>query len=394
MSQRPINLSPDLQRLRADGYNIQIRSGYLLMKDVPYVNNQKVVRRGTLVSKLDLAGDVTTRPSDHQVQFAGDHPCHLDGSLMEELVNNKTENRLYDDLFTQYSFSHKPPEGYADYYQKMSTYAAILTTQAEALEPGATALTHLVEEPPPEEDSPFNYMDTASSRADINVVTKKLALHKVAIVGLGGTGSYILDLVAKTPVKEIHLYDKDIYATHNAFRAPGAPSLDELRAMPQKTAYFAAIYSKMHRGIKGHDAYMDASQVEALKVMDFVFLCMDRGKLKRLIIQKLEEYGITFIDVGMGIYIKNERLGGIIKVTASTKEHRKHVHENSRISLDGDDDENEYNKNIQIADLNALNAALAVIKWKKLFGFYGDYEKELSSTYTIDCNMLTGDDAS
>ena len=33
----------------------------------------------------------------------------------------------------------------------------------------------------------------------------------------------------------------------------------------------------------------------------------------------------------------------------------------------GDDD---YNRNIQIADLNALNAAFAVIKWKKLFGFY------------------------
>lgn len=136
---------------------------------------------------------------------------------------------------------------------------------------------------------------------------------------------------------------------------------------------------------------MDATQVEALKVMDFVFLCMDRGKLKSLIIQKLEEYGIPFIDVGMGIYVKNETLGGTVRVTTSTKENRTHVH--GRISMDdGDDDNNDYNKNIQIADLNALNAALAVIKWKKLFGFYGDFEKELSSTYTIDCNMLTSDD--
>ena len=44
---------------------------------------------------------------------------------------------------------------------------------------------------------------------------------------------------------------------------------------------------------------------------------------------------------------------------------------------------NEYDKNIQIADLNALNAALAVIKWKKLLGFYIDQEHELYSTYTI-----------
>jgi hypothetical protein len=36
-------------------------------------------------------------------------------------------------------------------------------------------------------------------------------------------------------------------------------------------------------------------------------------------------------------------------------------------AFDGDDDD-EYN-NIQVADLNALNAIHVVIKWKKLFGF-------------------------
>ena len=41
-----------------------------------------------------------------------------------------------------------------------------------------------------------------------------------------------------------------------------------------------------------------------------------------------------------------------------------------------------------IADLNALNAALAVIKWKKLFGFYHDYNNEPSSTYTVEMNAL------
>jgi hypothetical protein len=38
---------------------------------------------------------------------------------------------------------------------------------------------------------------------------KKLELGKIAIIGLGGTGSYVLDLAAKTPVKEIHLFDGD-----------------------------------------------------------------------------------------------------------------------------------------------------------------------------------------
>jgi tRNA A37 threonylcarbamoyladenosine dehydratase len=45
---------------------------------------------------------------------------------------------------------------------------------------------------------------------------------------MGGTGSYILDLVAKTAVMEIHLFDGDDFNQHNAFRAPGAASLEDL----------------------------------------------------------------------------------------------------------------------------------------------------------------------
>jgi hypothetical protein len=36
----------------------------------------------------------------------------------------------------------------------------------------------------------------------------------------------------------------------------------------------------------------------------------------------------------------------------------------------------DYDGNIQIAELNSLNAALAVIKWKKLCGFYNDRKAE------------------
>ena len=35
----------------------------------------------------------------------------------------------------------------------------------------------------------------------------------------------------------------------------------------------------------------------------------------------------------------------------------------------------------------------AVIKWKKLFGFYADLEHEHHSAYTIDGNHLTNEDS-
>ena len=126
--------------------------------------------------------------------------------------------------------------------------------------------------------------------------------------------------------------------------------------------------------------------------MQFAFLAMDGGQAKRDVVEALEQYKIPFIDVGMGLHVKNGSVGGIVRVTASSEEQRKHVHERGRINFSGGGVENDYKSNIQVADLNALNAVLAIIKWKKMFGFYFDFEKEFFTTYTIDSNLLTGDD--
>jgi hypothetical protein len=93
----------------------------------------------------------------------------------------------------------------------------------------------------------------------------------------------------------------------------------------------------------------------------------------------------------MGLELVDGTLGGIIRVTASTPDKREHVHQ-GRISFNGGGEENIYSSNIQVADLNALNAVLAIIKWKKLRGFYRDLEQEYHSTYTTDGNMLANGD--
>ena len=43
----------------------------------------------------------------------------------------------------------------------------------------------------------------------------------MAVIGLGGTGSYLIDFLVKTPVKEIRAFDPDRFFVHNAFRSPG-----------------------------------------------------------------------------------------------------------------------------------------------------------------------------
>jgi hypothetical protein len=44
--------------------------------------------------------------------------------------------------------------------------------------------------------------------------------------------------------------------------------------------------------------------------------------------------------------------------------------------------------------MNALNAALAVIKWKKLWGFYKDFAKEHDCVYAVSTNALISDEPS
>lgn len=391
MSDQLINRSPDLKQLRNEGYHVEIRSQHLLLHDIPYVNSKGEVKRGTLVSVLDLAGQKTTTPSTHVALFQGDQPCHKDGSVIEEIRHQSRQKRLANDLVVDRSFSNKPSGGYENYHHKMSTYAAIIAGPAEALDPNATPRTFPVLESN-EEESVFKYRDTASSRAGIGALSQKLELSKVAIVGLGGTGSYILDLVSKTPVSEIHLFDGDKFSQHNAFRAPGAAPMSSLEEEPQKVDYLREVYSAIHRGVVAHDTYIDEANSEALQEMDFVFLSLDKSNVKKELIKRLEEFGVPFVDVGMGINIDGDSLGGTVRTTASTEDRRDHVEE--RIPLDDGAADDAYSQNIQIADLNALNASLAVIRWKKLFGFYSDLEGEHHSAYMINGNEIINDERS
>lgn len=393
MSQQLINRNADLKRLRDEGYDLEIKLGYLLVKQVPYVNANREVRRGVLVTALDLNGETTIKPQTHVAFFAGDHPCHKDGSKIDQISHASARTSIGDDFATDHSFSSKPrPEGYIDFHEKVTCYVRIIENPARSLDPSATATVFPAIRATADE-CVFNYIDTASSRSGITSQSVRLAIPKLAIIGLGGTGAYVLDLVSKTPAKEIHLFDGDKFSNHNAFRSPGAASLAELDAGLRKVRYFAERYSNMHRGIIPHDEYINSTNVGQLADMSFVFICIDKGTPKHIIVEALEKHGVPFVDVGMGVDVDaDDRLGGILRVTASTPGVREHIRDKHRISFGETDGDDAYDRNVQIADLNALNAALAVIKWKKLSGFYRDLEREYFSAYTIDGNCITNDD--
>ena len=329
MSHAPFSRNADLKRLREEGYFVQIRGGFLVMREVPYVNSERQVRIGTLISSLTMAGDETRTPDTHVIHFDGDFPCRADGTPIQQISHQSGEFNLGHGLKAKHSFSSKPEGGYTDYFHKMSTYAAILSGPAEVLKPETSPRVFSM--PEAEDDSVFNYTETASDRVGIGALTEKLEGEVVAIIGLGGTGSYILDFVAKTPAREIRLIDGDEFLQHNAFRAPGAPSIEELREAPKKVEYLNGIYSRMRRGIIAHAEALGAANLHLLDGITFAFLSMDAGEEKRLVVEKLEALGVPFVDVGMGLELDEGSLGGILRVTTSTPEKRDHVHK-GRIS--------------------------------------------------------------
>jgi hypothetical protein len=391
MSRELFSRNADLRRLREDGYFVQILGGLLLMREVPYVDAERCVRKGTLVSGLNLAGDITQKPDNHQVWFDGDFPCNADGSPLRGIGRGEDNHNLGHGVTARFHLSSKPEGNYTDYHHKMTTYAGVISGPAGVLKPDETP--RVFRQPEDEGDGVFNYIETASDRAGIGALSERLAAETVSIIGLGGTGSYVLDFVAKTPVREIRLFDADEFLQHNAFRAPGAPSMDELREAFPKVEYFSRVYSRMHRRIVTHQTLLRADNVQLLDGTTFAFLCMDAGEEKKAVVGRLETLGASYVDVGMGLELTDGSLGGILRVTASTPDKRDHVHA-GRISFAGGGAGDVYASNIQVADLNAMNAVLAVIKWKKIRGFYRDLEREHHSLYTTDGNLLVNGDRS
>lgn len=389
MSRRPISHSPDLRRLEADGYTLLIVGGKLVVRDVPFVDATRTIQRdGVLVMPLTLAGDVAQPPDDHTASFGGGIPCDRDGHELSKIINGRGTNDLGGGIVVDCTFSMKPKinDGrYRNFHDKVITYVAAISGHAAALDPEVTARLHrpVVDDP---DSGPFKYADTAGSRAGIDALNERLRAERVGIIGLGGTGEYIFDFVTKTHVEDIHIFDPDRYFSHNAFRGPGAPSLEELNEMPFKVDHFAAIYSRMRSGIVTHPYAIADSNVHELEQLTFVFIAIDDAPAKEVIVSALIRHGIPFIDVGMGVNEVNGRLSGVLRTTTVTPEQHDHVSTHikfAELAFDGD-----YRTNIQIAELNARNASDAVIRWKKYRGVYADLLGEHSSSFSVASNHV------
>lgn len=384
---RLVRNSPDLARLVQDGFAVRIVNGYLVVDDIPYVDDAAQVQWGSFLCPLDLSGTTTAPPATHVMCFVGGVPRDQHGKPIKDLVNPGVEKwSAGPGLTAACGFSQKPGGGYKNFYDKVVYYTAMVMSPAQAVDPEVSPHTYKPIETD-EDDGVFCYVDTFSSRAGITELNNLLGLEKVVIIGLGGTGAHLLDALAKTPARTIHLYDGDYFRTHNAFRAPSAASLDDLAAGLKKVEYYTGVYSRMHRGIVPHPVNVTADNVNELLDANFVFLAMDTGPDKKAIVDALTEQGIRFIDTGVGLSKDADGIAGQLRITTSTAGRSDHIVRDELISYFAGDDA-EYDTNLQVDELNAITANLAIIRYKKLLGFYADVEDERHTVFVVNSGDL------
>lgn len=367
MSTSPFARDASTRRLLDEDYCLTFVGNHLVVEHVPYATTEKVVAYGRLALPVVFSGDtVQDESGDHRIWFVGSQPCDENG---QPLAGPQPEaHGITPDLAATFMISSKPRLGsvFANMYDKVTSYVRVLSHPANALDSTATARpgSGWTEIP---DNLPFVYRDTGTARAGTALLNAKFRGERVGIIGLGGTGGYILDQVAKTWVDKITLFDGDVLDNHNAFRAPGAASVDELNERPNKAVYFADLYSRMHTGITAHAEFITEDNLDLLAGCTFVFMAAADAEDKPVILQWLSDRGIPCIEVGMGVRDEDGKLSGLLAVV--NRFDHEPVDETPVVG-----GANEYHRNIQTADLNALNAMLAVIEWKKYMGYYAELE--------------------
>jgi len=360
------NHNDDIRRLLEKGYALRVDGPHLVVRDIPYLDSQQALQSGAIVTKLVFIDKVRVKQDDHQVYFAGSAPYGLNGQPVPNLAGGPITIALSKtDVVVQRSFSNKPKDGFPNFFDKIEHYVRVISGPAiERYK--ATPLTFRVDTEVAA-GSVFKFHDTLTSLAEIGDLAALFKDEVIAIIGLGGTGCYVLDYMVKTPVKEIRGFDGDAYHVHNAFRSPGR--LDEADLGNGKAEVYQPRYDNFRHGLMLHQKYIDRTSVADLAGVTFAFVCVDKGSARAEIFDLLTSLRIPFIDVGMGLNRKQGALSGTIRATYYSAENAANVR-NLKLAEMVDDPDDIYRRNVQISELNALNAAVAVILYKQLIDFY------------------------
>ena len=241
---------------------------------------------------------------------------------------------------------------------------------------------------------PFHIPNTFEERAAIAPVQDQIRGDRIAIVGLGGTGAFLLDQIVKTPVSEIHLLDSDVVEWATFKRAPAAPTAEEIEVVRDgpllKVDYYRSKYAALRDGIHAHPVRVDSEEMFAQFVdehsIGFVFICIDQfteGDAARqdVVYQAVSGSGVPFIDSGVSITVEGCSIRGAVTTSfyEAGSDGWKGAIPNARLHGDAPG-----YSNVQLPEVNAAAAAFAAMEWRRRTGQYVSEVPSFFQKYLLD----------
>ncbi|WP_375779178.1 ThiF family adenylyltransferase [Bradyrhizobium sp. ma5] len=135
---------------------------------------------------------------------------------------------------------------------------------------------------------------------------------KVGVVGLGGTGSVLVQQLARLGVRDFVLIDPDVVETTNLNRLAGAGPADvgmTKIAVAEREILLCSPTTRV-RGLRAD--VVDANVAAELVGLNFVFLCTDSHASRAVVCHIAYQYLVPTIDMGTSITVRD---GAVTHIT-------------------------------------------------------------------------------
>ena len=378
------------------GFDVRIESDVVRAIGVPCLLAGRVAGNCTIEKSRDSAnGKPDSRIGDavHAVKITthAEHDglvYHADGTPIGNQVGG--DGRTWSNISIHKGSQSSPEEdeSASDVVHRYAKHIVGAVSAAGYTEPTALAMS-----------DPSHIPNTFEARAAIAPVQDRIRGQRIAIIGLGGTGAYLLDLIVKTPVSEIHLLDSDRVDWHTLNRAPGTPTAEEIELIRTgsllKVDYYYSKYAAFPPSIHPHPFRVDSPSTFARFLadhpIDYAFVCIDQltdGDSARqdAVYCAVMEAGVPFIDSGVSITLEDCAVRGAVTTSAYDAGSAAWKDAIPNAKLEG---AAPGYRNVQLPEVNAAAAAFAVMEWRRRTGqyvsktpsFYQKFRLEKGRTY-------------
>ncbi|OZC91742.1 hypothetical protein CH254_04490 [Rhodococcus sp. 06-412-2C] len=137
MSSLPTVPDEQIARLVADGYDMVLAGGHLVVRRLPYMSTTGLRRDGRIVLPVTYTAGAVADATDHRIWFAGDEPQDSQGVALGSAGH---AHGFGNGEVADHMLSFKPSSGaYGNLYEKIRHYAHILLSAARQVDADVSA---------------------------------------------------------------------------------------------------------------------------------------------------------------------------------------------------------------------------------------------------------------